>query len=58
MWLPLNPAYGLVANFRATVLGGPLDGYSLGVSAAVSLALLVVGCLYFRHVERRFADII
>jgi lipopolysaccharide transport system permease protein len=56
--LPLNPAYGLIANFRAAVLGGQLDWYSLGVSGFVSLALLVVGCFYFRRVERSFADII
>jgi lipopolysaccharide transport system permease protein len=56
--LPLNPAYGLIANFRAAVLGGEFDLYSLAVSSAVTLALLVVGCLYFRRVERSFADII
>jgi len=56
--LPLNPAYGLILNFRASVLGGPLDLYALTVSTVVSLGLLVVGCFYFRRVERGFADII
>jgi lipopolysaccharide transport system permease protein len=56
--LPLNPAYGLIANFRAAALGTPFDLYSLTVSSAVTLALLVVACLYFRRVERGFADII
>jgi lipopolysaccharide transport system permease protein len=56
--LPLNPAYGLIYNFRRAVLGGPLDGYSLGVSAAVSVGLLLAGGYYFRRVERGFADII
>jgi lipopolysaccharide transport system permease protein len=56
--LPLNPAHGLIANFRAAVLGGPFDWYALGVSAAVSCGLVVAGCLYFRRVERSFADII
>jgi lipopolysaccharide transport system permease protein len=56
--LPLNPAYGLILNFRQAVLGGPLDLYALAVSSAVSLGLLLVGCLYFRRVERSFADII
>jgi lipopolysaccharide transport system permease protein len=56
--LPLNPAYGLILNFRQSVLGGPLDLYALTVSAAVSVGLLLVGCLYFRRVERGFADII
>src|SRR5262249_19115569 len=29
--LPLNPAYGLIVNFRQAMLGGGLDFYSLGV---------------------------
>lgn len=58
-WLmPLNPAYGLIDNFRRAMLGGPLDPYSLAVSWGVSAAFLVVGGLYFRRVERGFADII
>jgi lipopolysaccharide transport system permease protein len=56
--LPLNPAYGLVLNFRQVMLGGEPDWYALVVSGLVSLGLLVVGCLYFRRVERGFADII
>jgi lipopolysaccharide transport system permease protein len=56
--LPLNPAYGLIANFRSALLGTPLDLYALAVSGAVSVGLLLLGCLYFRRVERGFADII
>jgi lipopolysaccharide transport system permease protein len=56
--LPLNPAYGLVLNFRKAMLGGQPDWYSLSVSSVVSVAFLVVGCVYFRRVERSFADII
>jgi lipopolysaccharide transport system permease protein len=56
--LPLNPAYGLIVNFRQAVLGGPPDWYALAVSGGVSLLLLVAGCGYFRRVEARFADII
>jgi lipopolysaccharide transport system permease protein len=56
--LPLNPAYGLIANFRQAMLGGSLEGYSLTVSSAVSVLLVLGGCLYFRRVERDFADII
>jgi lipopolysaccharide transport system permease protein len=56
--LPLNPAYGLIRNFRQAMLGGPLDYYALLVSVGVGVSLFVVGCLYFRRVERSFADII
>jgi lipopolysaccharide transport system permease protein len=56
--LPLNPAYGLIYNFRKAMLGQALDWPGLGTSIAVSLILLIIGCLYFRRVERGFADII
>lgn len=56
--LPLNPAYGLILNFRNAALGRPFDYYALGVSLAVSALMVVAGCLYFRRVERSFADII
>jgi hypothetical protein len=35
-----------------------MDYYALAVSGAVSVVLLLVGCLYFRRVERSFADVI
>jgi lipopolysaccharide transport system permease protein len=56
--LPLNPAYGLIYNFRKAMLGQPLDWAGLGISIVVSLIMLLIGCLYFRRVERGFADII
>jgi lipopolysaccharide transport system permease protein len=56
--LPLNPAYGLIANFRAAALNQPLDLRSLAISAGVGFLCLVVGCFYFRRVERSFADIV
>lgn len=56
--LPLNPAQGLIVNFRQAVLGGDLDLYSLSISLAVSLLLAMLGCFYFRRVEQNFADII
>jgi lipopolysaccharide transport system permease protein len=55
---PLNPAYGLLLNFRQAVLGRPPDWYALGVSSAVGLALLAAGCFYFRRMERTFPDVI
>jgi lipopolysaccharide transport system permease protein len=56
--LPLNPAHGLILNFRKAMLGGDPDWYALAVSGAVSVGLLFLGCLYFRRVERSFADVI
>ncbi|HVA45515.1 MAG TPA: ABC transporter permease [Pirellulales bacterium] len=56
--MPFNPAFGLILNFRQATLGGPLDLWALAVSLSVSVLLLIGGCLYFRRVERSFADII
>jgi lipopolysaccharide transport system permease protein len=56
--LPLNPAYGLIENFRNAVLGRDLDPYSLTVSGLMGMLLLLLGCRYFQGVERGFADVI
>jgi len=59
-WLyPLNPMVGVVEGFRWSLLGqgGPAM-YSVGLSVAVILLLLTGGLLYFRSVERTFADVV
>jgi lipopolysaccharide transport system permease protein len=56
--LPFNPAFGLILNFRHALFGEELDWHALGISLAMSVVFLVAGCLYFRRVERSFADII
>jgi len=56
--LLLNPVHGLVVNFRAAVLNGPFDLPALAVSTICGLLLFVAGSIYFRRVERSFADII
>lgn len=56
--LAINPAHGFILNFRRAVLGEPLDPASLAVSTLVAGLLLLIGCHYFRQVERSFADII
>jgi lipopolysaccharide transport system permease protein len=56
--LALNPMTGLIAAFRASVLGGPIPWGPLGLSAAAVALAFVFGCLYFRKVEDGFADII
>ncbi|HZW29543.1 MAG TPA: ABC transporter permease [Isosphaeraceae bacterium] len=56
--MPLNPMHGVIVNFRAAVLGGPFDLPAAGISALCAVVLLVIGCIYFRRVERSFADII
>lgn len=56
----LNPLVGLIDGFRWSILGSaaPLDAASLGMSAAVTAILVWIGVMYFRRVERGFADVI
>src|SRR5262249_29778211 len=56
--LVLNPMTGLVGAFRAAALGGSVPWGQVGTSALAVVLLFVAGCLYFRKVEDRFADII
>lgn len=57
-WLALNPAYGLIRNFRLALFGDPLDPPTLFLSTAVGVLIFAVGLVYFRRVERSFADTI
>ena len=57
-WLSINPMTGLIAGFRASVLGGPMPWIQLAIGAACSTAAFLVGCLYFRKAEDSFADLI
>jgi lipopolysaccharide transport system permease protein len=56
--LMLNPLTGLIAAFRASVLGTPIPWTALGVSSLTVFVVCVVGCYYFRKTEASFADII
>lgn len=58
-WLMLiNPMTGYIEGFRSAVLGSPIDWLALGISFFLSLLFLMIGSIYFRKVERRFADVI
>ena len=55
----LNPMVGVVEGFRWALLETPTaPGPILAVSTLVALALLVSGALYFRRMERTFADVV
>jgi lipopolysaccharide transport system permease protein len=57
--LALNPMTGVIEAFRWALLGvGDLPLGSLGLSSLVVLLLLGTGLLYFRRMERTFADVI
>jgi lipopolysaccharide transport system permease protein len=61
-WQPiyaLNPMVGVIDGFRWALLGlEPAPGPLLFISSAVAVVLLVSGVVYFRRVERTFADLV
>ena len=55
----INPMAGVAEGFRWALLGtGAGPSPMLAVSTVVALAALVSGAVYFRSVERSFADVI
>jgi len=54
----LNPMTGVVAGFRWALVGGPRPDDLIVVSAVASVLVLVGSLVYFRRVERTFADVI
>lgn len=57
--LAMNPMTGVIQAARAALLGTtPINWLLLGISFTACLVLLVVGVIYFKKVERYFADIV
>jgi lipopolysaccharide transport system permease protein len=56
--LAINPLTGLIDAFRVSILGGTFNWPQLAIAAALSAAMFLVGCLYFRRIEDTFADVI
>lgn len=55
----LNPMAGSIQGFRWALLGtGGISLLLIGLSCVVALVFLASGALYFRRMERHFADII
>jgi len=57
--LALNPMTGIIEGFRWALLGtGGPPTTALAISMLLVLGLLLTGLLYFRRMERTFADVI
>jgi lipopolysaccharide transport system permease protein len=54
----VNPMVGVVEGFRWALLGSAPPGRLLVVSVLAAGALLAGGLLYFRRMERSFADVV
>jgi lipopolysaccharide transport system permease protein len=59
MFYSINPMVGVINGFRWALLGAPSPiGMGLLVSTVVAILLLATGWVYFRRMERTFADLI
>jgi lipopolysaccharide transport system permease protein len=59
MLYSINPMVGVINGFRWALLGAPSPiGMGLLVSTIVAIILLASGWVYFRRMERTFADLI
>jgi len=57
--LQLNPMSGLIEAHRVLILGNyPIDWRILLISIVFTIIIFISGLLYFKRVERYFADII
>jgi lipopolysaccharide transport system permease protein len=55
----INPMVGVVEGFRWALLNtNTAPGPIIVVSATVSLAILIGGAFYFRHMEKTFSDVL
>jgi len=54
----LNPMVGVVEGYRWALFGGATPVTLILSSSAGALLILVTGALYFRRVERTFADVV
>lgn len=54
----LNPMAGILTAYRDIILNGVLPGSYLFIAALESLVIFILGYLFFKHVEYKFADII
>ncbi len=58
-WLLVNPMTGIIEAHRAVVLNHQaVDGWGLLASGIGTAIILMTGLVYFRKVERYFADVI
>ena len=57
--LVMNPMTGVIKAARAAILGNaPINWLLLLISGIISLIVLIIGIIYFKKIERYFADIV
>jgi len=54
----LNPLTGIIDAYRSSLFGQPINWIALGISALITIVLLVYAAYSFRRMEKTFADIV
>ncbi len=58
-WLfAFNPLTGILEGLRSSIFGTPFDTFAIFCSASVTVVLLIIALVVFRHMEDYFADYI
>ena len=58
LFYALNPMVGVIEGFRAALLGTRTMPWEyLGIGAGAAVILFITGAIYFRRMERYFADV-
>lgn len=58
-WVILvNPMAGIISAYRAAILGEAVLWNQLGISLGITIVLLTAGLVFFRGMDRYFADIV
>lgn len=58
-WYALNPMAGIVEGFRSILLGTiPFPFKMVMISTISAILILITGAMYFKRMERTFADVI
>jgi lipopolysaccharide transport system permease protein len=58
IWYALNPMVGVIEGFRAALLGTKAMPWAwIGMGTLTAVFLFITGALYFRRMERVFADV-
>ncbi len=56
--LAFNPLTGILQGFRAALFAEPFDWLAIGISAAMTVVLMLVSLFVFKRMEDDFADMI
>ncbi len=56
--LAFNPLTGILQGFRASLFGESYDWLTIGISAAMTVVLMVLSLFVFKRMEDDFADLI